>query len=331
LLALWAAGSATHVYCLSYVYNFDLEYVFILPVLWVAVWTAYLRHGDFITNPARLLANVLLMPPLAVALLALPRADHTAFFVITLLNLAAYLALFLKDRSNRTAFHLLLLSGATLFAGLVKPIESAPSVGINLDSSGKWLLICAVAYGLYWLIRSRNPKAGVWGAVIVAIAMFNLAPEGRLGFELGGQCAMLFLLLHSLCWVDAEHRGAGAARVLAGVIWFLHSLIIVLGQLPHAAYLVYGAGGLLLAAAILIKIFYGNWRPVVAPIAALLVLLITPGEYAAVKLQATPAGYLAITGSFLLFGLGTIAALTKPRWNRTPAIAPVTIETETPR
>ena len=50
LLALWAAGSATHVYCLSYVYNFDLEYVFILPVLWVVVWTAYLRHGDFIAS-----------------------------------------------------------------------------------------------------------------------------------------------------------------------------------------------------------------------------------------------------------------------------------------
>ena len=208
-------------------------------------------------------------------------------------------------------------------------MESSPSVGISPDSSGKWLLLCAAAYGLYWIIRSRNPKAGVWGAVIVAIAIFNVASSGALGFELGGQCGLLFLLLHSLCWVDAEHRGAGAARVLAAVIWFLHSLLIVLGKLPEAACIVYSAGGLLFAAAILMKIFYGSWRPVVVPMAALLVLLITPGNTPPPSCRRRRRVTSAIMGSFLLFGLGTAAALTKPRWNPTPAIAPATTETET--
>jgi hypothetical protein len=65
------------------------------------------------------------------------------------------------------------------------------------------------------------------------------------------------------------------------------------------------------------------------PAAALLVLLIPPGDFAAGRLQATPAGLLAVAGSFLLFAVGTVLALTKPRWNPSPAYAPAKTETKT--
>ena len=106
--------------------------------------------------------KVLLAPPLAVALVALTQTGRSVFLTLTVLNLGCYLALFLKDRRNLPAFHLLLISGATLLAGVAKPIEIA-STGSNSAGPGKWLLICAVAYGLYWVVRSRNPKAGVLG------------------------------------------------------------------------------------------------------------------------------------------------------------------------
>jgi hypothetical protein len=35
------------------------------------------------------------------------------------------------------------------------------------------------------------------------------------------------------------------------------------------------------------------------------------------KLHATPPGFLAVAIGFLLFAAGTIAALTKRRWNKT--------------
>ena len=73
----------------------------------------------------------------------------------------------------------------------------------------------------------------------------------------------------------------------------------------------------MLGAAILAKLLKGGWRPVGLPVAAMLVLVLTPpGDFAAGKLQATPAGLLAgWRAAFLLFALGTAVALTKPRWN----------------
>jgi hypothetical protein len=55
---------------------------------------------------------------------------------------------------------------------------------------------------------------------------------------------------------------------------------------------------------------------VAVPVAGLLVALCSPANVVFVKLQSTPAGIMAVAGSFLLFGLGTIAALTKSRWSR---------------
>ena len=46
-------------------------------------------------------------------------------------------------------------------------------------------------------------------------------------------------------------------------------------------------------------------------------MLSGPTGFGAGTLYAAPMGLLAVIGSFLLFGMGTLAALTKHRWNRT--------------
>jgi hypothetical protein len=53
------------------------------------------------------------------------------------------------------------------------------------------------------------------------------------------------------------------------------------------------------------------------PVVALLVMFSGPANSGAGQLHAAPTGLLAVIGSFLLFGLGTLAALTKQHWNRT--------------
>ena len=58
----------------------------------------------------------------------------------------------------------------------------------------------------------------------------------------------------------------------------------------------------------------GQWIQAAVPLAALVVLLSAPGHAAATHLQSAPAGLLAVVGSFALFGLGTLGALTKHRW-----------------
>jgi len=143
VLALWLAGTATHIFSLSYVYNFDWEFVFMLPLLWVLAWTAYLRRGDAVANRIPWLENALLVPPLTIALLGLTQSDYTVFRALTILNVACYFALFMKNRSF-TALHLMLISAATLVAGLVGSVESAP-VAIKSVGSEKWLLLFGVA------------------------------------------------------------------------------------------------------------------------------------------------------------------------------------------
>jgi hypothetical protein len=79
------------------------------------------------------------------------------------------------------------------------------------------------------------------------------------------------------------------------------------------------------------KLYRGTWRPALLPLAAVVVLLGQPGDFAAVRLHTTPAGFVAMMGSLLLFALGTLAALTKSRWNRAPSPAMVPIKPDLTR
>jgi hypothetical protein len=62
---------------------------------------------------------------------------------------------------------------------------------------------------------------------------------------------------------------------------------------------------------------FGRCRgPRVVLFAALAVMVSGPADAMAVKLQTVPVGFLAVIGSFLLFGLGTAVAFTRHRWHR---------------
>jgi hypothetical protein len=58
----------------------------------------------------------------------------------------------------------------------------------------------------------------------------------------------------------------------------------------------------------------GQWASAVIPLASSLVLLSPASHSAAAHLKSVPPGLLAVLGSFALFGLGTLAAITKHRW-----------------
>jgi hypothetical protein len=69
----------------------------------------------------------------------------------------------------------------------------------------------------------------------------------------------------------------------------------------------------------------GKWTHFSVPGAAMLVILSGPGSAAVDGVRMMPAGPLAVIGSFLLFGFGTAAALTRPHWHKaepTPEIEP---------
>ena len=47
---------------------------------------------------------------------------------------------------------------------------------------------------------------------------------------------------------------------------------------------------------------------------AILVLVSGPANYFFALVRITPAGYLTVLASFVLFGVGTSLALSKPKW-----------------
>jgi len=129
------------------------------------------------------------------------------------------------------------------------------------------------------------------------------------------QTGFAFLLLHSLRWDDSAHAGAGQVRIFTSLAWAAHAFWWM--HTGGAAWMACAVAGPVLAIYFVVRFLRGGWAPRAVPIAAIFVMLSWPGDFSAHKLQTTPVGLLAVVGSFLLFGLGTLAALTKQRWNKT--------------
>jgi hypothetical protein len=114
--------------------------------------------------------------------------------------------------------------------------------------------------------------------------------------------------------MDEEHTGARALRIFVGLLWVAHSFIWL--HTGGMAWMTCAVAALILAGYLAARLRTGSWGPAPVPIAAVLVVLSGPIDFAVSRVQNAPVGVLAVIGSFLLFGLGTLAALTKHRWNK---------------
>jgi len=98
------AGSAVHLYCLGYVYNFDWERRFsVRPCGWLA-WTIYLRRNDLLEHLNRNWITRSLALPAIVTLIPTASVSSKLFALFRLLNLVAYGALYCDNATiARTA------------------------------------------------------------------------------------------------------------------------------------------------------------------------------------------------------------------------------------
>jgi hypothetical protein len=311
LFSLWLAGTGVHIYCLGYVYDFSLRPELLAPAIWVLLWTLRQRLTDFAADVQDGLRAALLVPPLLATLVAAPQSGHGVFLALTILNAAIFGGIYFRQRGSRLALHLALISLVSLVGGMpedwgrsvVGEVSRAGHIGVAVAG---YLLLCAAL--------SRNPKLGIFGSLVSAIVVILVLNHRADAIHWACQTGLVVLLLHSLHWDDEGISGAHGLRNLAGSLWAAHAFLWT--HLGGEAWMACAAATAVLGGYLAARIIGGQWGPRVLPIAAVLVALSGPTHFTASGLQAAPTGLLAVVGSFLLFGLGTLAAANKHRWLR---------------
>src|ERR1041385_4279328 len=231
---------------------------------------------------------------------------HTVFLALTVLNATIYQRIYSRHGGPRLALHLLLISLAALVAGL--PHEWGRVFVTNLDraeligtSFAGYLLVCAML--------SRNPGFGIFGGFVAAISI-GIISEGRSGnLHWALESGIVFVLLHSLRWLQEKYTDR--IRVFICVAWVTHAFIWM-----HTGGLAWMACAIVipvLAAYFVGRLMGGRWQSRILPLAAILVAFSGPADSFFSRLRTAPVGVLAVMGSFLLFALGTLTALTKLR------------------
>src|ERR1051325_353618 len=308
--SLWLAATSVHLYCLGYVYDFDLRRELLTPAIWVLLWTSSRKLPDFSSTPRPNLERALLVLPLLITFLAYGGLRSGAFLALTTLNGLLYGWIYLHHREQRLGLHLLLISLVALVAGLPEEWGRALSAGF---SPAKALGASAAAYFLLWSLLSRTPKHGLFGTLVCSTVAIVANGEHPGTIHWAAQAGLAFLLIHSLRWQDAANPGAKEARFVAALVWAADAFVWMHQNGSGLAACSFATP--VLALYLVARLISGRWAPPIVPIAAMIVMLSGPSDATAGKLQNAPPGLLAVLGSFLLFGLGTLAALTKHRWN----------------
>ena len=311
LFSLWLLGTGVHLYALGYIYDFDLRIEQLAPALWVLTWVLVLRLPDYFAVPSSAWRQAALALPLLVTFLAANATGSHVFCWLAALNVLAFVWAAWRERGNRLALHLALISLAAFVGGL--PVELMPFGTGHLNRS-QVRVVAALAYLMICSALSRNPKIAIVGGLASAWLVGLLRGDHGDTLYWAAQAGFVSFLLHSLRWQDHEHQGAAAGRMLVAVGWLMHTVVWVRDDATVWQ-------PLIMAAVVLLGwgvrgLFFQRWMPLVAPGAALAVAVCGPANLALSKLGSLPLGVTAISSSFLLFAIGTALALIKHRWHK---------------
>jgi hypothetical protein len=306
MLGLWISATAVHLRCIDYISGLPFRSELIAPALWAMACTGYLRLGDFTPAPVPRLRPALLIVTAAMPLLDVQLGR--TFLALCCGNIVVF-AVVLARTQGRVAFHLLLCSIALALAGAGKTFMFPR---VEVLTRLEWLLAAAIAYAVVRAVLARQPSAGFVAALGIGFSAGFLLDQPFIHLAL--QYGAAFLLIHSLWWERPEEKGATQLRVIATLLWTCDSAVWTWMD-PNAVRFVAALAMLVLAVCAIARWRAGEWGSRQVPLAAAMCLVVAPAHPAFDLAKASPGGLIAIVASFFLFGLGTIAALTRSAWN----------------
>ena len=310
IFTFWLVATTTHLYSLGYVYDFDLQRAWVAPALWALAWTLSLRITDFVESPGWKLNRALLIVPAFTPFVA-GLANNKITLTLAALNALTFGAVAVFGTQTRVARNLAIGSVLIVIASIPHSWGGVIVPGFN---PAKAVVIAALAGLIIPALLSRNPKLGFLGACALAAAVGGFVGEEWRGFNWAVQAGCVFLLLHSLRWLDWREKGLPVARGITAAVWVLDS--VAWAHVGGPTFVIAGLGLLVLAVWIVarqLEWVRGLW---LVGVAGLVVLVSSPLDAAGGWVMAAPAGLLAVIGSLMLFGMGTAAALTKHRWHK---------------
>lgn len=311
-LGFWIAGTMAHFYCIGYLYGFPWHYSLLAPILWVAAWMLWLRRGELGVAETSRWNAALLLAPLGVGVWTMTQADWALCLPLAGANIVAYAAVALRRR-DAMAFNFVLLSAALAMGAVPNKWFMGVTEGVG---RAEWVTGNIMGWLVLLVFFSRNPKLAVPGSLAAAFLAGGLLEDVAGSGYMAAQVGIVFLLLHSLRWVDSETPGARGVRGFMAWVWLAHSGLWVMDGgamagrfLPGMAIAVLGVCGILYWVR-------GVWGPKIVPVMAVGVLVMPLVSMVWGWGRTIPEGVLVLIASFGLFGLGTLTALLKGQGHR---------------
>lgn len=307
LYLLWILGTATHLWTIGYVDEQKFTIGDLSVLIWAAAWFFCYRADDLVPE-WRVRGRILLVPPLA-TLLSLGYDRTEIFLWLNVVNMVVFSLLFLRTHARPIA---LLGLGSGMAAFLALPPEMIAQI-IPHYSHGKLAVGLLALAGIYWSIHQRDPKTGMLGAFSAAVLCLGVA-HGRPEFALhaAAQVGCVYFLLHGLFWKGPLEMGTNLASALASIVWLLDTLALTMPAGQPEAYLPFLMAAVALATLV---VAWTVWRrhSWFATIGSVCVLSARPIIEIVTWTAHTPAGVLALIGSFALFAVGTYFAVSHNR------------------
>ena len=328
-LLLWVAGTCLHLYCISYVYTLPFADEMLFPAAWVAAWIPWRFAALFVSEQARRkFERASLWAPAMVVLACVFWGDDARVWPLAALSVPSYAVLWFLRR-DRFLAKLAWASAVFALAFAPIPFKTLGLEAVSHWSHGQLLFGLGLACLAGWAIVSTRADVGVLGGMCLGIGLAAYQPATTANFNIAVQAGLAFMLLHSMRWTATISKDAGQMRLFCAFCWLSHAVIWTSMDPIHAIRPTLIGGGLVLIVYFGVRLLFGFFGPRLVAYAATAVTASSPVILCERLLMRMPDGVLILFGSFALFALGTLAALTKSRW--LAKIVPATdVEAERP-
>lgn len=309
MLGSWLAGTAVHLASIDYVNSQAFNWWEITPLIWIGFWVLS-AHAKHVLPGGDMHRPLLWSAALFITLLATDYHNAHLFLALNLLNALLFFRLWRTDARPELPFHLL---GVSLVAVIAAMPETLGLQILPNFTRERCILGSIGAYLIVLLSARRSAWSSLVAAGLVAYGTAWVFAGIDYLEQFAFQNGLLFFLFDGLRWKDST-RASRALQLAACLAWVSHAFGWGYYTEGAVASTVTLSGALVLAVLGLLRLLQGQWSLPLMIASSILVLVSGPTNYFFALIRITPTGYLTVLGAFVLFGIGTLLALSKPKW-----------------